>query len=231
MRIRSLALSALAPLALVACDTVELTNAGVGGNNDIATVRFVNATGSSLDIAENGVVATGNGSIAYGGSTSCFTVDASSPALAVRTAGTTTALPGLSTSLVNGGSYTILAYPGSGGTTQFTVLSNTNTPASGQAGLRIFNASGSGPFDVYTAASGGSFVTPSATSIASGSSSTFFDVAPGTGAMIRLSNAGTTTSALTLNNLSWTAGQSQTLVIAPPATGTTALRSFVVSGC
>ena len=78
-------------------------------------------------------------------------------------AGTTTALPGLSTSLVNGGSYTILAYPGSGGTTQFTVLSNTNTPASGQAGLRIFNASGSGPFDVYTAASGGSFVTPSAT--------------------------------------------------------------------
>jgi len=231
MRIRSFALSALAPLALVACDTVELTNAGTGGSNDIATVRFVNATGTNLDIAENGVVASGNGSIAFGRSTSCFTVDASSPGLSVRTAGTSTALPGLSANLVNGGNYTILAYPGSNGSTQFTVLSNANAPASGQAGLRVFNASGSGPFDVYTAASGGSFVTPSATSIASGSASTFFDVAPGTGAMVRLSNAGTTTDALTIDDLTWTAGQSQTLVIAPPAAGSTDLRTFLVSGC
>ena len=230
MNSRFLAVAALAPmLALAACDGVEMNNPTPGSTGS-ATVRFVNVTGTSLDIAENGTVASGNGAIAYGGSTSCFTVDNSSPQLSVRSAGTTTSLPGLSTNFVNGGTYTVLAYPGAGGATQFAVLPSAYSPATGRAGLRIFNA-GTGTYDIYTAASGGAFVVPSATSITTGTASNFFDVTPGTNSQIRLSTAGSTASALTLNNLTWTAGQTQTLVIAPPATGSTTLRTFLVSGC
>ena len=51
------------------------------------------------------------------------------------------------------------------------------------------------------------------------------------GGQIRFNNAGTTTSALTLSNQTFTAGQNAILVIAPPATGTTAFRTFLVTGC
>ena len=229
MKTRTLAVAAFAPmLALAACDTVELNRPVVTPHT--ATVRFVNATGTSLDIAENGLVASGNGNVAFGGSTSCFVVDSDNPALSVRNAGSSTSLSGLITNFVDEGNYTIVAYPGTGGTTQFAVMPNAFTPASGQAGLRIFNAAG-GTFDVYNAASGASFVTPSVTNVSSGTVSNWFSVAPGTNAQLRLSNAGTTTSALTLNNLTWTAGQNQTLVVAPPATGSTTLLTFLVGGC
>jgi hypothetical protein len=229
MKTRTLAAVALAPmLALAACDDVELNNPTT--TNSTATIRFVNATGTSLDVAENGLVASGNGNLMYGGASSCFTVNANDPQLSIRNAGTSTTLSGLTTNFTNGGVYTILAYPGASGTTQFAVLPTNYTPATGQAGLRIFNAS-TGTYDVYTAASGASFVTPSVTSIGTGTTSTWFDVAPGANAQLRLSTAGTTTSALTLGNLTWTAGQAQTLVIAPPATGSTTLRTFLVSGC
>ena len=232
MRTRNFVVAALTPLfALAACDTVELVEPGgtptTGGT---ATVRFVNATGTGLDIAQSGVVGTGMSNITYGGSTSCFTVNANSPALSVRNTGTTTALSGLTTNFASNGSYTVLAYPDASGTTRFAVLPNVYTPATGQAGLRVFNAT-TGTYDIYTAALGGSFVTPSATAVAAGSTSNFFNVTPGTGAQLRISNAGTTTSALTLNNLTWTAGQTQTLVIAPPVAGSTTLRTFLVSGC
>ncbi|HYD51866.1 MAG TPA: DUF4397 domain-containing protein [Gemmatimonadaceae bacterium] len=232
MKTRVLTIAALIPmLAVAACDTVEMNGPGTGGTNNTATVRFVNATGTGLDLAQNGSVGTGMGNIVYGGSTSCFTVNSSSPNLSVRNAGGTTTISGLTTNFQPGGTYTVLAYPSASGATQFAVLPNTFTPTSGQAGLRVFNATGSGSYDIYTAASGGSFVTPSATAVNSGTASSFFNVAPGTGAQLRISNAGTTTSALTLNNLTWTPGQTQTLIIAPPATGSTTPRTFLVSGC
>jgi hypothetical protein len=49
--------------------------------------------------------------------------------------------------------------------------------------------------------------------------------------LIRLTNTGTQTVAINAGNQTFTAGQSGVLVIAPAAPGTTALRSFFVTGC
>lgn len=218
----------LSMLALGACDDIE----GLGEPNtgSTARVRFVNVTGGLLSFAQNGTVGTGMNNLAFGSATSCTEINTATPSLSVVANGVSTSLSGLTSNLTSNGTYTIIAYPGTGGNTAYAILPTSYSSATGQAGLRVFNATTT-PFDVYTAASGGAFTTASATGIASGTSSNFFDVAAGTGGQIRFNNAGTTTSALTLSNQTFTAGQNSILVIAPPATGTTTYRTFLVTGC
>jgi hypothetical protein len=220
----------LSMLALGACDDIEGLDDDLGTNASTAQIRFVNVTGNSLSFAQNGTVGTGMGNLAFGTSTSCATVNTATPSLSVVSNGVSTSLSGLTANLTSNGTYTILAYPGTGGTTAYTILPTTFSTTSGQAGLRVFNATGTA-FDVYTAGSGGAFTTASATGIVGGTASNFFNVAAGTGGQIRFNNAGTTTSALTLSNQNFTAGQNAILVIAPPATGTTTYRTFLVTGC
>ena len=230
MRFRTLAAALLVPtLALAACDDDgDITGIGTANN---ATVSFVNATSTSLDIAVNGAVSTGNGALGYGTTSTCMQVDATNSGLAVRQTGTSNALPGFTPAFQAGGNYTVIAYPGTGGAGQFAIVSNAYTPATGQGGLRVFNAGAPGSnYDVYVTAPNAALGTPQANNIGVGTGSSYFSVNTGTAQQIRITNAGSQTVVLDVGSQSFTAGKNATLVIAPPAGGT-APRAFVVSGC
>ena len=232
MQFRTLAAAALMPmLALAACDdNGNLT--GIGGNDDDATVRFINATGTSLDIATNGTVTTGNGALSYGTSSPCITTDAANSGLTVRETGTSTALPGFTPSFAADGNYTVLIYPGTGGMTQFATVSNAFTPTAGQAGLRVFNAAGNGTnYDVYVTAPAAALTTPNVNNVGFGSGSSYFNVGGASAQQVRITNAGSQTVLLDFGNQTFTAGTNATLVIAPPIPGSTTPRAFLVQGC
>lgn len=233
MHIRSLFVgAALVPmLALAACDSDS--SLGVGGGADTnATVRFINASSMSLDIASGGTVATGNGALSFGTASTCMSVDATTPNLAVRQTGTSTALPGFTPTFQAGGSYTVIAYPGATGTGQFAVVSNAFTPTTDQGGLRVFNAAGSGTsYDVYVSAPGAALGASNVNNVGFGSGSSYFNVTTTSAQQIRITNAGSQTVLLDVGNQTFTTGVNATLVIAPPIAGSTVPRAFLVQGC
>lgn len=186
----------------------------VAGSADAATVRFVNATGSSLDLAVNGTVSATNANITPGNGVACFTVDdPATPGLAVRQAGTTTDLGGFTPLFSSGGRYTIVAFPGAAGTVQFINVPNAAVILSGRSALRVFNgSSGLGTVDVYVTVPGAALGTPTITGVGFGSASGTFDVSAGA-VQVRLTNAGTTTVVFDAGTQSLAAGKSYTLVI------------------
>ena len=230
MQLRTLALAvAAASVTIVACDDDgDIT----GLNANTATVQFINATALSLDIAQSGTVATGNGALSYGTASACIAADASNSNLAVRQTGTSTALAGFAPSFLAGGNYSVIVYPGAGAATQFATVSNAFTPTAGQGGLRVFNAAGAGTsYDIYIGPAGGSATTLLANNIGSGSGSSYFNVAAGSAQQLRITNAGSQAVVLDAGNRTFTAGQNATMVIAPPAAGSTTPRAFFVNGC
>ena len=197
----------------------------------LATLGLVNATSSTLNLVQNGTVLANGGSIAFGNASSCTSVAASNPLLTVTEGSSTTALPGFAPSLTAGTSYMVVAYPGANNATQFATLSNAFAPASGQAGLRIFNAtSNTTALDVYLTALNAVLGTATTANVAAGASSSFVSVPAGS-SQIRVTGTGSQTVLLDLGAQSLLAGKNMTLVIAPPATGTTTLRAFLVPGC
>jgi hypothetical protein len=232
MQLRTLGLALLASssVALSACDNRSDVT-GVNANN--ATIQFINATTASLDVAQGGTVATGNGALSFGTTSLCISADASNSNLAVRQTGTSTALPGFVPAFQAGGNYSVIAYPGAGGTTtQFATLSNACTPASGQGGMRVFNAAGAGTsYDIYVSALGASSATSVANNVGFGSGSSYFNVPAGSTQQVRVTNAGTQPVVLDAGNRTFTAGQNVTLVIAPPLSGSPAPRAFYATGC
>src|SRR5688572_22378853 len=215
-------------VALAACGD-DAT--GLNGGNS-ATVRFVNATSTSLDIAEGGTVATGNGALSFGTTSNCMSVHATTADLAVRQTGTSTPLSGFTPAFQAGGNYTVIAYAGTGGAAQFATVSNAFTPTTGQGGLRVFNAVGAGTsYDVYVGTPGATTITAGANNIGHGTGSSYFNVIANAAQQVRITNAGTQTLVLDVGARSFTAGQGVTLVIAPPAAGSTTPRAFYVTGC
>ena len=229
MQLRTLALAlAAASVTLIACDDRDDIT-GLSANN--ATVQFINATALSLDVAQNGTVATGDGALSYGTTSTCITTDASNSNLAVRQTGTSTALGGFTASFLAGGKYSVIAYPGAGAATLFATVSNAFTPTAGQGGLRVFNAAGAGTsYDIYIGAAGSSATTLAANNVGYGSGSSYFNVAAGSAQQVRITNAGSQTVLLDAGSRTFTAGQNVTMVIAPPS-GSTAPRAFFVTGC
>lgn len=219
----------LATAAFAACETRPST--GLAGGST-ASVRFVNATPNSLDIATNGSVSASNRDIGSGASSGCIGVDAASANLTVRSTGTTTALPGFTPLFSATGRFIVVAYLDAAGTTQFaTFASDTFTPTSGQGGLRVFDAArGTGTFDVYLSPPGAAPGTPSATNLSFGGGTSFFNVDPAS-TQVTLTTAGSRSAVFNAGVQSVTAGQNYILVIAPPATGSAGLRSFLVSAC
>jgi hypothetical protein len=135
-----------------------------------------------------------------------------------------TVLVGFTPVFTANGSFTVVAFADASGTTQFATINNNVTPNSGSAALQVFNAAaGTQPLTIAangTALNGGT--------VTFGSSTNFLSVP--TGAVdLTASSAGTLISDLGTFNL--TAGQTQTLVIAPPAAGSTTLRTITASGC
>jgi len=230
MRVRTrLAIALLSTVVLAACET--RTSTGVAGGSS-ATVRLVNATGASLDVVSGSSVSANNGNLGFGAHSSCIGVDATNPNLTVRTTGTTTSLSGFSLSLATGGKYIVIAYVDGAGTTQFATFTTTDfVPSSGQSGLRVFDAAtGTATFDVHLTAPGDTLGVASAINLAFASSTNFLGVAGGT-VQVRLTTSGSRTVVLDAGNQSLTAAQNYILVIGPPASGTTVLRSFLATAC
>jgi Domain of unknown function (DUF4397) len=235
-RISSALLAAAVVAALGACSDDDDDNP-VGTGNANTTVRFVNATtgGTSLDIAQNGTVGSGNGNIAFGGASSCTRVNNANPQLAVRSAGTTTSLTGFSPSFAANGTYTVLVT----GTTAAPVFTTLNdqftTPSAGNAAIRIVNATssataGAGNWDIFvnpTATLG----TPNATAIGRNAASAYLTVPAGQANTIRLTNSGQTTALQNITVASQTAGTVQTIVVTDAAAGSPTLRTFPLTAC
>ena len=242
MYARTLASIALIAVSstIVACSSDNVLGLGIaGGGGDTTTVanarvRFVNATATGLDIATGGGVGAGNGAIEYGATSSCISTNAASPNLAVRIAGTTSVVPGFTAAFQSGVSYTVIAYPGSGGATQFATIADTFTPSSGQIGLRVFNASSPGSsYDVYVTAPGAPLATtpPNFGAVTAGSNSNFIGLSTSTSQQVRITATGSKTVLLDVGNLALVVGQNLTLVIAPPVVGSTVPRTFLVASC
>ncbi|HUQ80150.1 MAG TPA: DUF4397 domain-containing protein [Gemmatimonadaceae bacterium] len=235
-RITSAVLALASAAVFVACSDDD-DDKGTGPGTNDTTVRFVNATtgGTSLDIAQNGTVGSGNGSLAYGSASSCTRVNAKNPLLAVRTTGSTTALTGFTPSFTAGGTYTVLVT----GTTAAPVYTTLNdqftTPTTGNAGVRIVNVTstattGAGNWDIYVNP-GTTLGTPNASAVGRNSATTYLTVPAGQANTIRLTNSGSTTTLQNITVPSMTSGTVQTIVVGDAATGSTALRTFTLNAC
>jgi Domain of unknown function (DUF4397) len=224
----SRALLALLPLTIIAAcgDTIEVT----GTQGGTASVRFINATDANIDVSNAGSVATGDNNLGFGKNSSCLSVNTSGTAgtgLVFNQAGTTTAVPGFTQSFTTGGNYTVIAYPSSTGT-QFITLSNAGfTPTSGQAGLRVFNAAST--IGSVVVLSGGTAL-GTGTGVSYGNAGSFINVPAGAQTITFNTGTGTTTIA-NAGSLTFTAGQTYTLVVAPAASGTNTLRTFLIPSC
>jgi hypothetical protein len=197
-----------------------------------ATIRLANATDVALDLRQGSNVVSGGSNLAFGGVSSCTSVTAATPGLAVALAGTTTNLAGFApTTLVAGNSYTFVAFPG-GSTTSFATLVNTFTPTSGQAGFRVFNATGGATaIDAFVTPLAAVLATPTIAGAVSGTATAFVSVPAGS-QQIRLTSTGLLTPLLLdLGAQTLNAGTNYTLIIAPPASGSTTLRAFLGAGC
>jgi hypothetical protein len=231
-RARTLAASAAIALAVVAaaCGDSEDDDTTTAPSTS-AQVRFVNLTGSNIDVVKNGTVVSGFGNLAFGATTGCTSVTAASPNVVVRNTGGAP-ISTFAPTLTGGGRYTIVAYRGSDGTTQFLTLNDLNTPpVTAEASMRVVNlASGTGPFDVYVTTPNAALGTTSATNLAFATSAPFFNVPSGF-RQVRLTGTGTTTVGFDLPSQMFQAGTTSTVFVGPAATGSTTLRSVVVPAC
>jgi len=243
MRANALAIALLASIpVLAACDTatgplrlgVAGSVAGGGDTLNVARIRFVNATASSFDIVQGGVIATGNTALGFGMSSKCVTVAAQSPVLDVRRTGTSVTVPGFNLTLQGAGRYTIIAFTDVTGTTRFVTLFNSFTTLNGQSGFSVFNAVSTGiAYDVYVTPPGValSTTTPVAAAVLGGVNSPFVGVDATTQQQIRITTANATTVVLDLGNVTFVPDVNTVLVIAPPLAGASTLRAFLVAGC
>jgi len=194
-----------------------------------ATVRLANATDNPLNFLQNATALSGGSNIAFGTSSACSSVNATTPALTITQPPSTTPLAGFAPTFTAGNSFTVVAYPSASGV-QFSTLSNTFTAASGQAGLRVLNGTGGATgLDVFVTAPGAPLGTATFANVASGASSAFSSVA--TSSQIRVTATGSTTVLLDLGTQTLPAVQNTTIVLAPPASGSTTIRGFLVPGC
>jgi hypothetical protein len=222
-----------AALALVAgCgDSVEVTPPPFSGT---AIVRFVNATSIPMDFAAAGSVAKENANLGYGARSGCTDVRTAGTSLGVTETGSARTVPGLTTAFEPATRYTIVAWGGPSGT-QFLTVPNHFSPSFLHAGLNVvIVAGGAGKYDVYVTAPGGERGAASASAVASGSSSAYFDVGHGA-QQVLLTQAGSPALALDAGSTIFTAGTTQTLVVAAPASAPAGLgtppRYFWVPGC
>ena len=197
-----------------------------------ARVRLANATDSSLSLMHNGAALPGASNLAFGASSACNSVNVTTPALTITRGSGNMLLSGFTPALTAGHPATFVAYPGAiVGAVNFATLANDYVPAAGQAGFRVFNATNPGsPIDIFVTAQGAALGTATVANIATGASSAFVSVPAGT-FEIRAAGTGTTTAILDLTGQVLEAGQNTTLIVAPPTTGVTPLRGFLVPSC
>ncbi|HEV8449594.1 MAG TPA: DUF4382 domain-containing protein [Gemmatimonadaceae bacterium] len=197
-----------------------------------ANVRLANAMDVALDLRQGTSVVSGGSNLAFAGVSSCTSVNATTPGLGIALTGTTTNLSGFTPTLVAGNSYTFVAF-GTSASPTFITLVNTFTPASGQAGFRVFNATGGATaIDAFVTTPAAVLAAPATVSGAVTGTATAFVSVPAGSQQIRLTSTGLLTPLLLdVGSQTLAAGTNYTLVIAPPASGSTTLRAFLVPGC
>jgi hypothetical protein len=211
--------------------------AGGDGNTDTtatATVRVVNATDATVDVARsNRSAGAGNAALVFGASSSCIATPATSPDVVVRASGSVTPLASLTTPLLVGRSYTVVAYTDGLSATQLVTVVNGFTPASGQAGLAVVNATLGVSYDVFVTAPGAALAgaTPAVANVAPGLASAFVNVDATTPQQVRIAQNGAVVADLDLGNVTFVSGQNTTLVIAQPVGQSLAVQGFIVAGC
>jgi hypothetical protein len=209
--------------------TIKATITNTATTN--ATVRLINATGTALNLLSNGTALTGGSNIAFGTASTCSSIPVTGSALTVTQAGSTTALTGFAPTLTAGSSTSYVAYTNATGGVSFATLGNSYTPTSGQAGFRVFNATtATTGYDAFVTLLNAALGTATTTNVLSGTASSFTSVPAGS-QQIRITSTGGTSVLLDLGAQTLTAGQNYTLVIAPPASGSTTPRAFLVQGC
>ena len=185
-----------------------------------------------INLLQNAVALTGGSALGFGTSSACSSVNAVLPALTVTSGGSAIPIAGFLPVLTAGNSFSLVAYPTSAGAIQFATLSNAFTPTTGLAGLRVFNAtSGTTAYDVYVTAAGAPLGTATVANVAVGGSGSAFVNVPAGAQEIRVTSAGESTVLVDLASETLMAGQNLTLVIAPPANGSTTLRAFLIADC
>jgi hypothetical protein len=212
-------------------------------NNPVATpianttVRFFNAASAlALDVAQNGMVLSGNGNIPFGTASTCMKVNDADPQLSMRAAGTTTDLTGFAPSFSAGNTYTVLV-TGTAAAPVFTTLDDQFTPSGANtAGVRLINATtsasaGAGTWDIYVNPAETMGV-PNATAVARNSATPFLTVPAGQSNTLRLTNAGQTARLQDIAVPSLAAGTATTIVVTDPVTvGGTSLDAFTLPPC
>jgi hypothetical protein len=199
------------------------SDSSTGPSANTATVRFINASSTDIDVSNGGTIPGGNGGLTFGATSTCLPVSTSGTGLAFYKAGTSTTY-GFSGSLVAGGNYSVVAY-NSGSTIAFATIDNGGfSPASGQAGVRVVNAAPTAA-SIYMNSNG----TVVGNSVAFATAGDFNNIAAGSQTISFNSGAGTSTLD-TPGVMGFLAGGKYTLVVGPPSTGTR-LRTFIVNGC
>ena len=205
----------------------SVTNLALTNSN----VRLANASDNALSLLQNGTALAGSSSIAFGTSSACSSVKAATPALTVIQGVSPTPLAGFAPALTAGHPFTFVAFPGTAGAVQFATVEQA-IPAAGQAQLRAFNATSQpSGFDIYVTPSGAALGTPTIANVGAGSASASFVSVPVGSSQVRITANGSTTVLLDLGAQTFVSGQNAMLVIAPPASGSTTLRAFLVPGC
>ena len=186
-----------------------------GCGSSAAHIRVLNATPiqSSIDMLIDGKNVAS--SIPYGAASGYSTVSSGSRHLQVEPTGSTPFVDQTIT-VSSGSSNTILAMA-SGATVH---TDDNSAPASGDAKIRVINASSNlGPTDVYiTTAGTGLSASPTSSSLAVSSASTYDAVAAGT-YQVYFTSPGTTNIVLNTTALSFSSGQVRTVVVLDGQTG------------
>jgi hypothetical protein len=212
-------------LATVACN--DSTNGNFVHIVAVATVRFVNATDAPITVSNGGVIDSLNIRLGFAHQSSCLLVDLSGgttvPLLTFTDAVSGAVLTGFNVPIPVGGNVTIVAFADTNGVVSFAGMSNRFTPPAGKGALRFFNAvQATGSLMML---GDGVSLTPF---IAFGAASNFASVRVGSTA-VTFTNGTSTVLDAGLQTLG--DGQTTTLVVGPPAAGTTPLRFFPVHSC
>lgn len=204
-------------------------------DSQAANIRVVHAStaGTSVatpvDVAVNGQVATNNADIRFGGSSECTRVDADSPDLEIRVAGTSTVV-GAPTAFTAGGRNTVIL-SGSPAAIRVTPIDDP-VPAAlqpGRARVRVFNGTTrTTPMDVTVTPFNATGTTQ--TGIAQASATTWFDIPEGAAA-IRLRDENTASPDLAILNIGVAAGQEVTWIVVDRETTTGPLRWVFTTPC
>ena len=202
-----------------------------------AVVQFVNASNSSVQFIDEFDASINQAGITWGNNSHCFSVNAASSGLIVVPSDIGGYNPVPLLGLVPNDTFMVTVMPILAGGVQFNTFYQAFTPAAGQAGLRVINASPQLEFgpnvDAYATPLGGSLgTTPNAANIIFPHGSGYFNLPPGS-YDVKITNAGTQTVIADAGEADLTAGSLRTVVVTDPAPDAlTQFRAFVVSpGC